>query len=219
MKSVSPYRKLRTTTWHKRNSQQISLAARIAYDLQIEEPDVIDIWPGWMIPLFNQFIPSGERDEWSRVQSFLCKNMQMLESLMRKTDLFPLQCFEFLELVWALEKLRPKSFTVIDVEKKVLQGVLESVKKSKLAISMEQLHLVQKDITRSSLAIKWNILFCINMIQRTPSPENTLLKVAELVQDEGLLVLQKKCARSVSEILTDQWFNEIEKGIFKNGSL
>ena len=111
---------------------------------------------------------------------------RVLESFVRKTQLFPLVSNEPLELVSTFQELKPKGLICVDREKKVLEAVERLAAKGLLGLPLEtrllNLHTEQLDKVGE-------IVIALNIVARTNDPGATVARIATSVAPGGLICI------------------------------
>ena len=196
-------KKLGTTTWRNRNYHRLDRTKKNAFDLGLYHPVIIDFGPGGVVNFLLDYLPKGDKDNWTNFLKIRRGILKLTETLIRKTNLFQLETSEPKEIAYLFNDLEPQIIYVVDIEPKVIGAVRRMISRNGLNIHIE---CVEEDITKNHLYIKGDIVIAYNVIQKTNYPKRSLEVITNSVNKGGLLSI------TLDEYLDG--FNKLESGLY-----
>ncbi len=179
---------LATTTFEKRNLDKLKRVKQEAMKLGMYNPVITEIGPGGLINFLFKYFLSGHKKEWNAYEKFRRGIVKPLETALRHTNLFGLQCCEPKEIDELFKDLDPKVIYVIDCEKKVINAVKDMVEKGELSNNFEY---QQMDITSEKIPYKSDIVIAYHVVRQTSNPQVALETIISSVKKGGLLSITR----------------------------
>src|SRR3989338_8420365 len=152
---------LGTTTWRKRNKEQLAEVRDFAKANGIYNPTIIEYGPGGAVSCLMDFLPEGNKKDWAFADKVQRGIVKLTESILRKTNLFLLETSEPEEVASMLKDLSPQKIEVIDKEMKVICAVQELIKRNGLHVPIGY-HLL--DIQKTQFYKRGDIVLAYNII-------------------------------------------------------
>lgn len=157
------------TGWQSRNQRLIEEAIGEAQRRGMEAPTLIDIAPGLVTRVLNPYFTPQDSPR-NRL-------LGGLDSLLRKTGQFAIDCHEVLEILETSAPLMPKHLYVLYADPDVAKAIPES----------DLMVLNPTDVSTDRLLEFGDIVFCYNTILETQDPKGTLENVLHSVKPGGML--------------------------------
>jgi|GEM_PF-2803100 hypothetical protein len=194
---------LGTTTWRYRNNEQLILTRNIAKERGIYNPTIIEYGPGGAINFLMKLLPAGNKPDWSNTDKIQRGIVKIVESALRKTNLFELESSETLEIDRIFKELFPNKIYVIDKEQKVITSIRHKIHNKEFSTHISGYIM---DIQEQAFDKQGEIVIAYNIIQRTSNPEKTLENIANSTCVGGIL--------STTSKITPKGFEQIKEGIY-----
>lgn len=195
---------LGTTTWRGRNRQRLERTRDVAKNLGFDKPIIIDYGPGGAVDFLLDWLPEGDKPDWSTWNKLQRGVVKLAESALRKTNLFYLETSEPEEIAYLFRDLSPERIHVIDKERKVIYAVIRMVERNGLPVPIYYQVL---DIQDSPFEQQGDIVIAYNIVQRTANPAKSLDYIARTTKIGGLL--------STTFPTTPHGFKERELGLYQ----
>lgn len=195
---------LGTTTWRKRNEDKLLRLLDVAKQNNITNPSIIHIGPGGAIAFMLKMLPQGKKNSWSTPELFQRGVVKAMETTLRHTGLFELECAELLDLLYSLEELKPTQVHVFDKEEKVVRAATKLSNYNGFKIPVSGNH---HNIEKNSINMQADIVVAYNVINRSGEKENSLQNIMNAVKKGGIL--------SINHPVRSKHFIQLEEGLYQ----
>lgn len=195
---------LGTTTWKKRNEDKLLTLLRAAKELNFYKPDIIHIGPGGAVNFMTDLLPEGQKENWTSTEKAKRIFTKAIETSIRHTNLFALNCPELHNLLYTLADLQPNKIYVFDLEKKVVEAAskLSNYNGFKIPVQSQIINIeTQKINMQAEIVVAYNVLNRVNNI------EGALKTICAVVKQGGLL--------SINHEFDAHDFQKIEKELYR----
>jgi hypothetical protein len=177
-----------TTTWYGRSKDSFLELARVAEELNLRNPEIIDVGPGGMSSLTSELFSFAAKISNQRARYFCIKALKSIDTLVRNCfksrDLVTAEPFELLA---ALERLEPRSIIVVDKNPAVIKAfetgfARMGTKTPRISLDLD---LEQQGITRQG-----DIVIAKRVLNRRTIERHKLVEnVCGMVRSGGLLCM------------------------------
>ena len=198
---------LNTTTCKYRNYDGLQQIKQEAIRLNIHHPTIIDIGPGGLINFLFHYFPTEKKER--TTQEVLYRGLiKLVESALRKTDLFDLESSEPREIAEIFSDLQPEVVYVVDREPKVVEAVKRMVERNGIAVNFDYVLI---DIATQQIQHQGDIVVAYNVVLGKRDGDKMLEAVAKSVKTDGLL--------SIRPDIQIQGFRKVNNGLYQKKNL
>lgn len=195
---------LGTTTWRKRNEDKLSRLLLAAQQLNIFKPNIIHIGPGGGLGFLMSHLPSGKKSNWSQTEIVKRGIAKAIETTLRHSEIFDLECCELHNLLYTLAPLNPKEVFVFDKELKVVSAASKLSNYNGFKIPVNSCVL---NIETQKIKLQAEIVVAYNVLNRVSDISSSLKNIMESVSSGGIL--------SINHDFTSNDFIKIEDGLYQ----
>ena len=195
---------LGTTTWKKRNEDKLLKLLHAAKEFNFYKPDIIHIGPGGGVNFMMDLLPAGQKENWSATDKAKRIFTKAIETSIRHTNLFELNCPELHNLLYTLAELQPNKIYVFDIEKKVVEAAskLSNYNGFKIPVQCQIINIEKQKINMQA-----EIVVAYNVLNRVKNIESALSTICGVVKPGGIL--------SINHEFSSPAFKKIEKELYR----
>ena len=166
-----------TTTWKGRNLHYLQDARRVAEEIGIQDPTIIDLGVGGMVDFIAPFFPEGRKGDFSFTQRLRRAPLKLIDTVARHCGYSHLVSYEVDDVLSVFQDLEPRKIYAVDRDAAALAGVRDDP-------------LVEKrvaNILESPLPFCGDIVLCYNLLCRLKDPLKGLENLVAAILPGGIL--------------------------------